>query len=240
MRCRPLSFCAGAAYHVLLLSSLQNCFPFLSNFSDLSLSWSTHRYFSQHCSFPLGFFPFREIHCFRLLIFFLVFPRLCRVLSFVLKSRFHSAAFLCQSSTGILQYSSAQPRHLCFSSCIESNILLLLRLCQFLHPHRLWRSIAVVVTIRIRVVSFDSFFFWASLTFFHFFIGFVRLNFQLTSLFLSFFHHCCRVSSFLMFFLIVWWGGAFFAASIESNSRVLSRMPMSWGAVHNWNDHHVE
>ena len=35
------------------------------------------------------------------------------------------------------------------------------------------------------------------------------------------------VSSFFLFFLIVWWGGAFFAASIESNSRSLSRMSMS-------------
>ena len=121
---------------------------------------------------------------------FLVFPRLCRY------------CILCWSQGSIPLHSWVNPArefcnshlinrgNLCFSSknlsgCVDVFIRIVL-----------WKSIAVVVTIRIRVVSFDTFFFWASLTFFHFFIGFVRLTFQLTSLFLSLFHHCCRVSSF--------------------------------------------
>ena len=118
---------------------------------------------------------------------------------FVLESRFHSAAFLCQSCTGFLQFSSDQPRQLCFSSCFQSNLLFLLLFgCVDIFVIRIVyeRSIAVLVTIRIWVVSFDNFFFWASLTFFHFFIGFSVL--LLNSL-LSFFHFCIIVVVCLLF-----------------------------------------
>ena len=87
-------------------------------------------------------------------------PTALKVLYFVLRSMFYSAAFLTHLSSGrhavlianlhfillcvpiqhvILAVSSAQWQQLCFFSRIQSILLLRCQLCQFLHLYHSWR-----------------------------------------------------------------------------------------------------